>query len=127
MLDQLVLSTTRSDDATNSNLDGDPNPQNQKKVADFLTTQSLSYSGALLAIGVIWNLVRGAGGVLDTAWTPAALASLVMLAGLAHGWADLGDTGKRVAAVIIAAFNAALLTAGALGITTAISTAATPK
>lgn len=119
MLERFVLATTRSDDATNSDISGDPGTD-QKKVADFLTTQSLTYSGALLAIGVIWNLATGMGGIFATAWTPGVLAALVIIAGIAHGWADFGDTGKRISAVIIGAFNAALLMAGALGITTAL-------
>ena len=127
-LSDFVLDTTRSTDPINSNVEDDPNPGGQGKVADFLTLQSLSYTGATLAIGVIWTFVQA---VVKDDWAkgplvPGVLAVLVMVAGLAASWSDLQDNGKRISATIIALFNAALLLAGAFGITVAATAAVAP-
>ena len=67
-LSDFVLDTTRGDQPINSNLAGDSEPNDQGKLADFLTIQSLTYSGALLAIGVIWALVQKN---VNEPWWPA--------------------------------------------------------
>jgi hypothetical protein len=118
-----LTDTTRSDNPLSSNTDGDTNEGNQGKLADFLTVQSLPYSVAITAIGLVWALVKrwvGSGWVQGPI-VPIVLASLLMLASYAFAWDDLKDRSKRLGGFIIAAFNAALLVAGAFGITTALS------
>jgi len=121
----LGLDTTRSDDPLNSNLAGDPNPGDQNETPSFLTIQSLTYSGGIAVIGIVWALAQSMfpGDITRGLWVPVVLAALFIFAGLANVWADLADWGKKISAFVIALFNAAMLTAGALGITAVVGTA----
>lgn len=122
----LGLDTTRGDDPLDSNVTGDTAPADQQQMPDFLTVQSLTYSGSMIAIGIIWNLAQrmSTADLVRGPWLPVVLGGLLVLAGLLYAWNDLGAPTKKASATIIAAFNAALLAAGALGISTAASTVA---
>ena len=121
----LGVDTTRGDNPLDSNLAGDTKPEEQKQVASFLTVQSLTYSGAMTAIGVVWNFLQR---LFPSDFTtgptiPVVLSVLLVAAGFLNAWTDLRGAGRKAAAGIVAVFNAALLAAGALGISTALATA----
>ena len=120
-LRDFVLSTTRGDNPLNANLEGDSKKEDQGKITDFLTLQSLTYTGSMLAIGAIWTFARmqATNDFTNGPIIPVVLAALLMAAGVGWSWSDLKNGGKRFAAIVIAAFNALLLVAGAFGITVA--------
>jgi hypothetical protein len=122
------LDTTRSDNPLDSNLANDPDKANANETPAFLTLQSLTYSGAMVAIGIVWALAQNIapGQFTQGPLVPVLASVLIMFAGLAQVWADLADAGKKIAAALIATFNAAMLTAGALGITAITQTALNP-
>jgi heme/copper-type cytochrome/quinol oxidase subunit 3 len=68
----------------------------------------------------VWKLIKDMLFKSDkwatSAWLPLALAALLIVAGLAYTWSDLGDKGKKVSASLIGLLNAAMLTAAVLGI-----------
>lgn len=116
-VDRWILDSTSSTNALNSNSNGD----GDKKVPDFLTQQSLaSFPIASAAITAIWKLAKDGLFKDDkwatTAWVPLVLSVLLVLAGIAATWGELGDNGERLGASLIGGFNALLLTAAVIGI-----------
>src|SRR5687768_8642535 len=123
------MDTTRKDNPLDSNLSNDSGtPGTTTETTEtpaFLTQQSLTYSGAIAAIGIVWALAQNAmpGPITQGPWVPVIASALLIFSGLAGTWADLKDVGKKIQAVLIATFNSAMLTAGALGITALAQTA----
>jgi hypothetical protein len=114
VLDTFVFDTTRGDNPVNSNLDGDKEPAKQGKVVDFLTTQSLTWTGAISVIGLLWAFVQQQAKTAD--WTktplvPLVIAGLVMLAAYLASWSGLSSWSAKGSALIVAALNSALLVA----------------
>lgn len=112
-----LLTTTRSDNVLDANVEGDDNPDGQKNIVDFLTLQSLSFPIASGAVAGAWKVLQAIFGAwADQKSVPLALAALIILATVASSWVDLGSASKRFGAIAIGAVNALLLTAGALGV-----------
>lgn len=117
MIAERLLDTTTRANPIDSTVPPNTPASDTTKIADFLTIQSLTYSGGLLVIGLLWRFIQAqtASPLADTLLIPGVLAAGLMLAGFANSYRDLEFSSKRLAAAIIATFNGLLLVAGALG------------
>ena len=118
VLDTFVFDTTRGDNPVDSNLQGDTKPADQGKVADFLTTQSLTWTAVINAVGLIWAFFQQQfkDGSDPASWTvtpavPLAFTAFIMLAGFFGSWEALKTTPAKVSALMVAVVNTFLLVA----------------
>ena len=114
----LWFSTTRSNQPVDSMVAGDPDPGHQGQVAALLTSQSITWTAAISAIGLLWAFAQSQfrDGANPAPWTttpaiPIAIASVLMLIALASSWTALQGRSGHVAAILVAVVNVFLLTA----------------
>ena len=110
----LLFDTTRGDNPVSSNLEGDTQPEKQGKVADFLTVQSITWTGSITAIGLLWAFVQqqtGTAAWTKTAIVPLVIAAIIMAAAYLGSWPSLTSRSARLAAFLVAVINTGLLVA----------------
>ena len=115
----LLFDTTRSDNPLSSSTSNDPNPGEQKQIADFLTLQSLSFPAASAGVVIVWQVIQK---VFTGGWTtnnviPLLIAAIIVYAAYLYAWPDLGSAPRRMGAFLIALVNTGLLAAASLGVT----------